>query len=118
MAGTWINLQDAYVVESNNLGDWNQIGYSAPGTKQSSATYITENFKYEDKSFSVAKATWQATAQKNLNDCTAAATSVWTLEAVPNKTGEQTYIEFKADGDPKCTGLTPSFAKLTRTGNQ
>lgn len=118
-AGTWINLQDAYAVEANTLGDWNQIGYSAPGTKQTSAQYKTDNFTYDDVDFTVAKATWQATAAKVLNDCAIGKT--WVLEAttaVSTADANRNYIKFEAKGDAECLGLTPSFTKLTRTGEQ
>ena len=117
-AGTYVNLQDAYAVEANHMGDWNQIGYSAPGTRSTSAKYYTDNFEYTD-SFTAAKATWQAKAKVVLNACNK--DGVWTLEAqeaTSQNDADKNYIQFTAGGDNECIGLTPSFTKLTRTGEQ
>ena len=116
-AGTYVNLQDAYAVEANHMGDWNQIGYSAPGTRSTSAKYFTDNFEYTD-TFTKAKATWTAKAKVVLNACNKGS---WTLEAQEAKSttdADKNYITFTAGGDSECTGLTPSFVKLTRTGEQ
>lgn len=119
-AGTYVNLQDAYAVEANAMGDWNQIGYSAPGVKAAGKTneYATDNFKYTD-TFNSATSVWTATAKVALNECPAT-TGTWTLtaSAQKNATTQQTYVNFTAGGEAKCTGLTPSFTKLTRTGEQ
>ena len=116
-AGTYVNLQDAFAVEANEMGDWNQIGYSAPGTRDNSAKYHTDNFEYTD-SFTAAQAVWTAKAKVVLNACNKNGT--WTLTATKaeNTATEKTYIEFAAGGDDECIGLTPSFTKLTRTGEQ
>ena len=116
-AGTWVNLQDAYAVEANHMGDWNQIGYSAPGTRQSSGHYVTDNFDYTDN-FTTTKAVWKAKALHDLNACLT--NKLWTLEATEQAGTTKNYIEFAvgADSDGECTGLTPSFAKLARTGEQ
>ena len=116
-AGTYINLQDAYAVEANAMGDWNQIGYTAPGTRVTSGHYYTENFDYTD-AYTVAQATWTAKAKVVLNAC--AVNGLWTLTATKqvNQTTAQTYINFTAGGTDECRGLTPSFDKFTRTGEQ
>ena len=115
-AGTWINLMDAFIVESNALGDWNQIGYSAPGERKSSASYESTNFVYTN---TASTQVWTATAKVNLNDCPAGATGNWVLTpgVGTNATTQATYATFTASGSAVCRALTPSFDKLTRTGD-
>ena len=113
-AGTWVNLMDAYAVEANAMGDWGQIGYSAPGTRVSSGSYNSTNFTYTDAANNV----WTATATVKLNDCSASQS--WTLAPTlaTNSATSATYIEFQAGGEANCRALTPSFDKLTRQGAQ
>ena len=115
-AGTWINLQDAYTVEANNVGTWTQIGYNAPGTKDGTSSSYTNNFKYGD-ALSSSTATWSAFAKTKLNDCPvngnwAAAAQAFTTAA---SAGGNTYVKITTSGNTYCTGLTPSFANLARS---
>lgn len=124
-AGTYVKLQDAYAAESNKLGGWTLIGYTAPGTKTSATEYSTTNFKYT--STPAADATtdltedgaemaggWIATANVALNDCQANAT--WTIN-VTGKTTGVTYATVLSDAT-NCTPLTPSFDKIgTKASN-
>jgi len=114
-AGTWINLQDAYAVEANAIGDWTQIGYSAPGVKQTSKEYKSQNFTYTNTDNTNV---WTATAEVVLNDCAKGKTWTMTPTVKTNETTGKTYIEFAAGGDTYCRNLTPSFDKLARTGEQ
>lgn len=111
VAGTWINLQDAYVSEKSATGDWGQIGYSAPGVKASSGEYSSKEFKYTG-----ADATWAAENLHDLNDCTAQE-NAWTLSAEAEG-GVSTAMKVTASGVAECLNLTPSFAGLARTDFQ
>ena len=116
-AGTWINLMDAFIVESNAIGDWNQIGYSAPGERKTSASYESSNFTYTN---TAATQVWTATAKNTLNDCKAGSDAgnwIITPGTGTNATTGQTYATFTTSGSAVCRALTPSFDKLTRTGD-
>ncbi|WP_295097278.1 hypothetical protein [uncultured Fibrobacter sp.] len=108
-AGTWINLQDAYVLESkdNALGDWIAIGYTAPG-RGSSNSYDSDNFKYTNATNNV----WTAAAINALNDCPQNGT--WTL-APSSSTTDPRAVNYTMGGNGNCTALTPSFKQLEHT---
>lgn len=110
MAGTWINLMDAYVTEKNATGDWNQIGYTGPGVRANSDDYSTQNFQYTGTVNS-----WKAASKVKLNECTTG--GEWPLTAsVGAETAQGTTalkIAVGADGQGGlCQGLTPSFSTL------
>ena len=110
-AGTWINLQDAYITEANATGDWNQIGYTGPGQRKNSGSYESENFAYYG-----VNATWNANNKGKLNECGAKA-GVWTLtatlvDASSNAQGQSSMTLVASNSDQLCMGLTPSFSKL------
>ncbi len=117
MAGTWINLQDAFVAENNVTGDWGQIGYSAPGamTANTSGEYTSKEFKYTG-----ANGTWNAANLHKLNDCAAATgtTTHWSLTATASTDGSGTMIVATTGTDATCANLTPSFMGLERTTAQ
>ena len=110
-AGTWINLQDAYVTESNALGDWNQVGYTGPGKRNSTSSYSSANFDYYGE-----EGTWHAKNTVKLNECNKDA-GIWTLEAElvdasSNAQGQSGMKLTASNSDPLCLGLTPSFETL------
>ena len=116
-AGTWINLQDAFVTEKNTVGDWNEVGYTGPGNRKSTVSYESENFAYyQDGS---AKGTWVAENKVVLNECVKN-TAAWSLTAsVPSQetaqgTKPMKLTQNKPAGSDICLGLTPSFATLTK----
>lgn len=105
-AGTWINLEEAYVAENAALGDWAKIGYEAPGKKESATKFSNTNFTYEE----AAAGQWKATANVPLNDC--ASGSAWSLEATSSATG----VFIKDGGTPnECKALTQSWDNLMRS---
>jgi len=114
-AGSWINLQDAYTVESSTVGSWSQIGYNAPGTAAAS-TSKTTNFEYSDNT-TASQSVWTAKALVKLNDCNVGGTWTATAKADHNATDGSTYVGITTGGTPNCTGLTPSFAALARSTN-
>ena len=112
-AGTWINLQDAYVTEKDDVGDWNQVGYTGPGQRKNSGSYESENFAYYG-----VNATWTASNKVKLNECTVGGN--WKLTATANDASNnsqgQSSMTLTVDqNDGKgglCLGLTPSFSTL------
>jgi prepilin-type N-terminal cleavage/methylation domain-containing protein len=118
-AGTWINMVEAYAQEAYAAGDWNQIGYTAPGKKQSSGSFISGEFLYTG-GLQGDDGLWQATALHKLDDCPAN-TQGWelTAEVEPSsstKAGEVTIKATAASGTAQqaCRGLTTSFDKLAK----
>lgn len=120
-AGTWINMVEAYAQEAYKAGDWNQIGYTAPGKKASSGSYESNEFLYTGGlGDSDDKGVWSAMNLHKLDDCTAN-TDGWNLEATvepssSTKAGEVSVeiVAGKGSAASACTGLTPSFAKLKK----
>ena len=115
-AGTWINLQDAYVVEkggtgSADLGSWEQIGYTGPGQQKNSTSSATNVFKY----FEAANHVWTAQPTQKLNDCLT--TMSWTLTpAVITGTGSNAgNVSYTAGTANACTNMTPSFDNLQKS---
>lgn len=107
-AGTWINLQDAFVSENNVIGDWGQIGYSAPGEKSSSIKYVSKEFTYTSTDNN-----WEATNRNKLNDCEAGK-KAWILTATAQGSGSGA-MKIEVDGsEAECVALTPSFGGLAR----
>ena len=118
-AGTWINLQDAFITEANEVGDWNQVGYTGPGQRKNSGSYESENFAYYGDKGS-AKGTWNAYNKVKLNECVIG--GVWGLEATANSAEDNaqgqssmTLTVVSDDGQGGlCYGLTPSFSNLAK----
>ena len=110
-AGTWVNLMDAYVLEKadGTVGNWFEIGYSAPGTGASNS-YASDNFGYDGST----SGHWIATAKRELNDCPAT-TGKWEMVA----TGSGTNVSY-ANGSQsvtQCINLTPAWSGLYRSSN-
>ena len=109
-AGTWINMQEAFIQEKNAVGDWVKIGYSAPGTKGST------NFEYASNVIAYSSeedaATWIASPVTGvkLNDCDPGET--WTLQAGLDAGGNLAIEAPTADNDADCTVLTASWDNL------
>ena len=100
-------MQDAYSVEADDVGDWGQIGYTAPGVKgESSGEFTSKVFKYTG-----AKGTWNAEALTALNDC--AKGGKWGLVATRAGDGKASVAK-GGTNDANCIALTPSFETLTR----
>lgn len=102
-------MQDAYVVEANAIGTWNQIGYTAPGQSSQGGAESTVLFYKENAT----GYQWQAIPKVNMNDCTTSETNGWKLGAKASVVNDRGEVLYKTDGSTKCTGLTPSFIALT-----
>ena len=112
-AGTWINMQDAYFQEKNDVGTWFQIGYSAPGTKNSANSYYSTVFYYNNTDNT---ADWIAVPRVNLNDCDAGTADAWKMTASLNgSAGSAVAFGLSPTGDPDCLALTASWDGLSRS---
>ena len=115
-AGTYLKLQDAYVSESNKIGNWTLIGYVAPGASSASDNSpSTTNFTYYGSgTFTDGVATiadmsdaWVAKNKPALNDC-AANTGKWDIAIKANANGNSVrYVP-----STNCAQLTPSFTNI------
>ena len=109
-----MKLQDAYAAESNQLGTWTLIGYTAPGTKASADEFSTTVFKYtggisEAASLETAVTkdnAWVAEALTALNDC--AKGKKWVIKV----TGKPEGVTYENSLDATCEPLTPSFKNI------
>lgn len=109
--GTWINLQDAYVAEKNEVGNWVEIGYEAPGTVNSTKTASeTGVIKYAESGDAGSGYIWTATPKANLNDCTTDMS--WSLKATGTSTG---LIIIDNSTSSECKALTASWDNLMRS---
>lgn len=86
-------MQDAYFVDQNAKGNWTQIGFKAPASK---------NFTYTDGDFN-------ATASFDVSDCT---TDTWTVTVTPNSANHT--IAYQASDN--CPALTPNFKNIGTSG--
>jgi len=116
-AGTWINLQDAYVAEKSDTGNWVQIGYTAPGAKTNASSFSSKEFTYTAGDN---EKDWQAVNIHDLNDCTIAkgTANPWKLSAVASSSNGNGVMTVTATGDADCLGLTPAFTNLARATAQ
>lgn len=117
-----MKLQDAYASESNQLGTWQLIGYTAPGTKASSDSYSTTTFTYTGAIDAAAPLTedgvvkddaWKADAQVALNDCKK--NSTWVLKVTGKTNGvtyENTITNNGGGASADCEALTPNFTNI------
>lgn len=113
-AGTYVKMQQAYVSEAMQMGNWTIIGYKGPGTDAGLKSNTT-NFDYEDKGSygtanmvalsSEAATGWSAKNRAKLNDCDSQDDN-WTVK-VKAQTGAAGEAEFIAHTE--CVELTPTF---------
>ena len=111
-AGTWINMQDAFFQEKQTVGDWGQIGYSAPGAKSNTSKYKSDAFEYTETS--VSSFDWIAKPNTKLDDCTSS--MKWKLVASNVVSGGENVDVKIEDGstDTNCKLLTASWDKLMK----
>ena len=113
-----MKLQEAYFSESNHVGNWAIIGYTAPGTAGATAgTSSTTNFSYEQKgdydNNTIATdpsktEVWRSTAKVVLNDC--GTDDYWSVKATVNSA----KVSFDAvlSDEANCLTLTPTFKNI------
>lgn len=113
-----MKLQEAYFSESNHVGNWTIIGYTAPGSG-TATTGSTTNFDYEQGgSYDAANTiatnpsgteVWTATAKANLNDCGAGDT--WGVQVSVSDDSKVTFATGMSD-ETNCLTLTPNFKNI------
>ena len=110
-------MQDAYAVEAQAIGTWNQIGYTGPGSNGSGSAK-SNVFDYSE---GASAPQWKVSPSQKLNDCAKGQASAWTLSAeasANNATSGHYDIKYTTGGVDACLGLTPSFAQLVSGRNQ
>ena len=115
-AGTWINMMEAYAAEAYKAGDWNQIGYTAPGDKKSSGSFESNEFIYTGTGAGQ-EGSWNAENKHKLDDCKASSGVGWELTATVEGEGSSKAGQVKIEvgtGRAECMGLTTSFSKLAK----
>ena len=112
-AGTYINLQDAYVVEANHLGTWSQVGYTGAGNSSANGAATGVFYYFETTPSNDAGTLWKAQALQKLNDC--ASGDKWGLYvgiSGSEADGQSNAVYNAGASNDKCLDLTPSFKKL------
>ena len=119
-AGSYINMQDAFALERNTVGNWTEIGYSAPGKKSHASKYDSPEFEYtgvdpQKVTTAVANA-WKAVNLNKLDDC-GANVGTWNLTIQIGSGNNQGNVQYTvgANGSAECAGLTPAFDKLAKS---
>ena len=112
-AGEYIKLQDAYVSESNAVGNWTRIGYKMDNN--SNFTYTGYTATDNGGTTALASLTantlgWQAENNVALNDCTIAAKCKWQLQM--NSADGGNGVAYTPALSDNAVPLTPSFTKL------
>ena len=97
-AGTWIKLQQAYIMEADEMGSCEQIGYKPPGNGK------TAYFTYECGILQNGNAYWTAKNHVDLGECKAG--NNWTVTY-----NTSIGVEVKQPNDENCAKLTPNFRK-------
>ena len=118
-AGSYINMQDAFAIEKDDIGNWAEIGYSAPGVKSNTSSFTSQNFTYTGtvgSSGATWADAWKAVPNNKLNDCKNT-DGVWTMDAQyvkqsvsGNSAGNVKYTDGGSKDD--CLTLTPAWSNL------
>ena len=112
-----MKLQDAYISEAVAIGNWQIIGYTAPGSGTATSGSTT-NFNYAQGG-TYANNTiaanpsgtevWTATAKANLNDCGAGDT--WGVQVTVSEDSKVSFATGMSD-EANCLTLTPNFKNI------
>lgn len=116
---SYVKLQEAYFSESNHVGNWAIIGYTAPGNAKTGNTVggettnfdYTQQGTYADNTIAddpTAELVWQAQARVKLNDC--GTEDTWGVKATVNNA----KVEFATglSDETNCLTLTPNFKNI------
>jgi prepilin-type N-terminal cleavage/methylation domain-containing protein len=121
-AGSYINMQDAFALERNTLGNWTEVGYSAPGKKSDASKFASDNFTYTGADPMGAKTktdAWKAVNKNKLDDCltSGAKAGNWSITITLGSGSNQGNVAYAigTSNPPECAGLTPAFANLARS---
>ncbi len=85
-----MHMQDAYFVDQQAKGSWNNIGYKPP---------VSKNFTYTED------ADWKAHGEFDTSDCTG---PDWTVTVTVNSTDKT--VSYQASDN--CPALTPNFKNI------
>ena len=116
-AGSYINMQDAFALERSLVGNWTEIGYSAPGKKSNASEFHSDNFDYtgvDPKHGTAAVAdAWKAENSKKLDDCGIGGS--WALKITIGSSSNEGNVKYESvTSSPECGGLTPAFDNLAK----
>jgi len=119
-AGSYINMQDAFALERNELGSWTEIGYSAPGKKKHASSYESDNFVYFGTAVNSTNAKTSVTDalkiqnKAKLDDC--AIGGYWSMDITNGTGNNQGNVAYDTKtSSAQCEGLAPAFKKLAKT---
>ena len=118
-AGSYINMQDAFALERNTLGNWTEVGYSAPGKKTDASHFASDNFNYEGadpEGATTMDDAWKASNSKKLDDCNIGDGN-WSLTITIGSGSDQGNVAYTvaAQSNATCEGLAPAFKNLAKT---
>jgi len=108
-AGTWSKLQQAYILETDQTGNYASIGYVSPGGTAANPGGSTGVFNYSETNTTTSTASmgyWVAKSKMKLNDC--AKDEEWTAEY--SVTGDRPTAT--PPSGTECVSLTPNFKDL------
>ena len=122
-AGTYVKLQQAFYAEQNKFGGWGQIGYTAPGSGETTNFYYGENFDHSTTTTSATGVGWAADNKVVLNEC-AKGTGItaknasgvtdanWKITVSANTASGGDVTFTSAVKTDNCRALTPSFEAI------
>lgn len=105
-----MKLQDAYVSESNAIGDWSLIGYKMADNTNFTYTGNKTGGTTALSSLTANTKGWQAENNVALNDCTLSAKCKWQL--LMNSADNGNGVAYTPAESDAAKALTPSFDKL------
>ena len=117
--GSYVNMQDAFALERNTLGNWTEIGYSAPGKKSGASEFHSDNFDYtgvDPLGANTKDGAWKAENSMKLDDCGKNA-GKWYVKitlGTGNSEGSVKYEKSSTANPAACSGLTPAFSNLIK----
>lgn len=123
-ASSYVKLQQAYFAEQNLFGGWSMIGYTAPGSGETTNFFYGEGFDHSTTTTAANGVGWAADNKVVLNDCakgtnvtTAAATGItaanWKVTVSANTASGNGDVSFTSTvNGTGCKALTPSFEAI------
>lgn len=120
---TYVKLQQAYYAEQNLFGGWSMIGYTAPGSGETTNFFYGEAFDHNTTTNNASGIGWAADNKVVLNEC-AKGTKVtsknqsgvqggnWQITVTANTAGSGDVTFTSAVATADCKALTPSFESI------
>lgn len=118
-----MKLQQAYYAEQNKFGGWSMIGYTAPGSGETTNFFYGENFDHSTTTNSASGIGWAADNKVVLNECakgtgvtaknqTGVSAGNWTITVAANTASAGDVTFTSAVASDNCRSLTPSFESI------